>query len=196
MLHTLDQLDRALFLWLNGFHEPSVDVAMRLITATAPWIPLYGLIVAWLIWRWGRHSVGALVVIALAITAADQFASSLVKPLVGRLRPCHDALISTQVHTIAGCGGQYGFISSHAANTFALAMLVFLLSRPFPEHRLLGWAMFAWAGLVTYSRIYAGVHYPTDVLCGALAGICIVRLLSFGASKLNLRPFCPALLPL
>jgi undecaprenyl-diphosphatase len=189
MLETISRLDQALFLWLNGWHHPALDGPMAYITGTATWIPLYALIVGWLGWLHRRRAVAVVVVIALAITLADQFASGLMKPLVGRLRPCHQPEIAAQVHTIVGCGGQFGFVSSHAANSFALATLIFLLGRPYARYRWLGWAMFGWAALVSYSRIYAGVHYPTDLLGGGAAGAAIAGALGWAARRLRLKPF-------
>jgi undecaprenyl-diphosphatase len=191
MLETISRLDRALFLWLNGQHHPALDGPMAYITGTATWVPLYALLVGWLVWHHRRRSVAVVVVIALAITLADQFASGLMKPLVGRPRPCHQPEIAGQVHTIVGCGGQFGFVSSHAANSFALATLIFLLSRSSAGPRWLGWAMLGWAALVSYSRIYAGVHYPTDLLGGGAAGAAIAWGLASAAHKLRIKPFWP-----
>ena len=102
----------------------------------------------------------------LLITLADQSASGFFKPFFERLRPCHNPEIEHLVHTIKRCGGQYGFASSHASNTFALGTFLFLVYRN-------KWSklMLVWAAVVSYSRIYAGVHYPGDILVGAILGV-------------------------
>ncbi|MCU0449439.1 MAG: phosphatase PAP2 family protein [Bernardetiaceae bacterium] len=189
MLEQLRQFDLELFLWLNQWHQPWLDPVMRFITDTDSWVPLYLLLVGWFIWRFKRRALAVVIVVALTITAADQFASGLMKPLVGRLRPCHERTVAPKVHLIKGCGGRFGFVSSHAANTFALATLLWLLSRGLPERGKLGAFMFSWASVVTYSRIYAGVHYPADVLGGALAGAAIAWLLVSLAQLAKVAPF-------
>ena len=186
MMETLKAWDTALFLWLNSLHASWADRPFALITATATWLPFYALIVAYLLYRFAwRRTLMYLAAIALLITAADQFASGLMKPTIKRLRPCYEPNIKASVHTPVGCGGDYGFISSHAANTFALAMFLTLLVQPFPEHKKVKWLMLAWATVVSYSRIYVGVHYPADLLGGALVGVLFAWLLWRGLQKLD-----------
>ena len=105
--------------------------------------------------------------VAILITFSDQ-ASVLVKESVGRYRPCHNELLKDKVQLINGaCGGMYGFVSSHAANAFALTtFLIFFFRRK--DFALF---MYLWASMVCYSRVYGGVHYPFDVLGGMLLGI-------------------------
>ena len=101
---------------------------------------------------------------------ADQFASNLCKPYFMRFRPTHDPMIMYMVDTVDNYrGGLYGFISSHAANTFAVAIYITMLFKDFR----VSFSMFVWAMITSFSRIYLGVHYPGDVVCGALAGIII-----------------------
>jgi undecaprenyl-diphosphatase len=104
----------------------------------------------------------------LAIAMADQIASSVFKPYFLRNRPCYEESISQVVHVVRGCGGRYGFVSSHASTTFAFATLLWLLLRN--ALRNISY-LFYWAFLVSYSRIYVGVHYPLDLFFGALVGI-------------------------
>ncbi len=166
MLDTLIQWDQQLFLWLNSLHADWLDPVMRFITGRNEWIPLYLLIIAIIIKQLKWRAIFLLLGFALLITLADQSASGFFKPFFERLRPCHNPEIGHLVHSIKGCGGKYGFASSHASNTFALGTFLYLIYRNF-----YGKLMLVWAAVVSYSRIYAGVHYPADILVGALLGI-------------------------
>ncbi len=173
MLQKLIDLDQQLFLWLNSQHHPYLDGVMLWATGDTAWLPLYVLIIGFFIYHFRWQTWKILLQIALLITLADQFASAFMKPFVQRLRPCYEPLVAPKVHLVTvGCGGQYGFISSHAANTFALAFFLYLLAAPYPRYqRWVGITFFAWAFWVTYTRIYVGVHYPADVWVGAFSGI-------------------------
>ncbi|NJK94870.1 MAG: phosphatase PAP2 family protein, partial [Bacteroidales bacterium] len=136
----------------------------------------------------------SLLIIALMVIATDQV-SVFIKDTVQRLRPCHDMAIQSLVHTVHGCGGKFGFVSSHAANSFGVAMFFTM----FFSHRWVGVMLMIWALIVSYSRIYLGVHYPGDVLGGALLGMIIGALFflceSFLFKKLfRKNPKIPALL--
>lgn len=188
MTETLRAWDEALFLWLNGLHRPYLDDAMIFASATHAWIPLYVLIGVGIASRYKRNAWQYLLLIALIILCSDQFSSALVKPLVGRLRPCHQPELQGQIFVPAGCGGMYGFISSHAANTFALAYFVGFLFKQQRYGKLLRAGMYIWASAVSYSRIYLGVHYPADVLFGALAGAGISAWWLYAAMRFRLIP--------
>ncbi len=163
----LEQLDIQAFLFLNGFHTESLDMAMAWITAKNSWIPFYVLIIFALIWKYRTKSIGMIFTIIIAITLSDQTASHLLKPLVGRLRPCYNPDIQSLIHKVGDCGGEFGFASSHAANCFSLVVCLYLLTKKQIRPILF---LFIWAIIVSYSRIYVGVHYPLDVLAGAGIG--------------------------
>lgn len=123
-------------------------------------------------------------VVAL-IFLSDKVSVYLFKDVFLRYRPCHNLDISHLVHLVDGCGGKYGFVSSHAANTFALATyLGVVLKKHFPK--MLLW-MLIWAAVVSYSRIYLGVHYPADIVVGAILGVGIGLLIAFSLKKLNTK---------
>ncbi len=168
MLQTLNQLDTDLFVWLNGRYTPWLDPIMIWITERNSWFPLYTLLIGWLIYRYRRQAIGFLLTIIAAVAVADQVASSVIKPLTHRLRPCHELALRKLIHPVLDCGGQYSFVSSHASTTFALTTTLWLLlGRQYPW---LKWG-FLWAAVVSYSRIYVAAHYPLDVLAGAGIGV-------------------------
>lgn len=189
MLESLDKIDKAIFLFLNSLHQDWLDPIMQLITSTTAWIPFYILIVFFLFWKFKKYALSILIAIGLSITLADQFTSSLMKPIFQRPRPCYDEEIENQVYNYVGCGGQYGFASSHAANTFALATLLWAVGRSLEERKKIAWTMFLWASLVSYSRIYVGVHYLGDILAGALVGAGGAYLIYWIFKKLKIKPF-------
>ena len=149
-------------------NSPFWDPIMAWITGKKEWIPFYVLIISGIFYKYRWQGFWVMAGIGLTIAFADQFASGFCKPFFARPRPCHQPALEGMVHVVGGCGGAYGFISSHAANTFGLAMFLFLLLGK--QYRFVS-LIFAWAALVSYSRIYVGVHYPADILLGALSGI-------------------------
>lgn len=108
--------------------------------------------------------------IGITIGLSDQIASGLIKNSVKRLRPSHEPSLMPLIHlSKAGPGGMYGFVSSHSANAFGLLTFLFFLLPS--KYKWLKIILFCWALLVSYSRIYNGVHYPSDVIGGAIVGI-------------------------
>ena len=167
-MDSLISLDQQLFLALNGLHSEGWDGVMYWVTNKYTWIPLYLALLVFIARTTGKSAVYILLTVIAAVGLADFIASGLMKPYFMRPRPCHDPLIGHLVHTISGCGGRFGFSSSHASTSFGLATSVYLLVRP--AHNAV-WLLFLWALVYSYSRVYAGVHYPGDILAGALAGI-------------------------
>jgi undecaprenyl-diphosphatase len=129
------------------------------------WIPFYLLILLLVFRKYNQYGFWVLLALAVSIVLSDQL-SGLFKELVGRYRPSHEPLLVGKVHLPMGPGGEFGFVSSHAANTFAFAFLIGKLSK----NNKLFLLLFGWALVTGYSRIYVGVHYPLDVVAGAVLG--------------------------
>jgi undecaprenyl-diphosphatase len=150
----------------NGFF----DVVMYWFSNKVIWIPLYIYFFFLAFKNVGNKIWLVIIASTLLILLSDQVSVHAFKNIFLRYRPCHNLLIQTKVHLLNGhCGGTYGFVSSHASNTFALAMFLTLLFKDYIKY--FGIFIFAWASIVSYSRIYSGVHYPADVAVGAIVGM-------------------------
>ena len=125
--------------------------------------------------------------LGLLLLIGDRSSVMFFKDVFERLRPCHNPELANLVHTINDkCGGQYGFLSSHATNSFALAIFTGLLFKKHYKYIMI--LMLIWAAVVSYSRVYVGVHYPADILCGAILGV-IVGFLVFWLMKVTNKRF-------
>ena len=164
-LQSFIDYDKELFLYLNSFYSDFWDTFMLLVTRKETWIPFYVVILWYFVKNYRSKSVIIILFLALTILASDQVAL-LIKNLVMRLRPVYDPAIQHLVHNVLRKGSEYGFVSSHAANYFAILTFT---SRIFKNRRY--WLLlFFWVALICYSRIYSGVHYPGDILGGAVVG--------------------------
>ncbi|MCM1490595.1 MAG: phosphatase PAP2 family protein [Muribaculum sp.] len=169
MIETLTSLDNHILLFFNGNHTPFLDEFMSLVTGKWIWIPFYVLLLDFLFKRLGPKKAGvALLAVVLAIVMTDQICASVIRPIVARLRPCNpDNPIFEYITIVKGISpGGYSWPSCHGANTFALATLLSFIFR----NRIFTGCIFLWAIVVSISRLYLGVHYPTDILCGAAFG--------------------------
>lgn len=164
-LEQIQSLDTEFIYGVNNMHSPFLDDLMVFLSHKFSAIPLYLILLFIFYKKFGLKSFLILTpIICLLITLADQGASGLAKPYFERLRPCH----SLDLYLADGCGGQFGFFSSHASNTFAVAILFTLLV--FKENNTAKSILILWAILVSFSRIYLGAHYLSDVLTGAVYG--------------------------
>ena len=180
MLERLLHIDTDILLAINGWHAPWADTLMWIISAKTTWIPLYLLLIGLLVWRYRQPAptpikwlqkvpacVVMIVVIALAVGAADFIASGILKDWVARPRPSRVPELEGVLHLVNGYkSGQYGFVSSHAANTMAVALLFSLIWR----NKIATVGLMLWVAANCYSRMYLGVHYPTDILGGLIVG--------------------------
>jgi undecaprenyl-diphosphatase len=173
----LEHLDQQLLLFINSHNSPFWDTVMYTLSGRVIWAPLYLAILIYLGVRYKRKFLVILIFIILAVSMADQFSVQLFKNVFHRLRPCHEPSLQGLIHLVNGeCGGLYGFVSSHASNSFNVA----LLSLMFIRKRWYTISIITWASVIGYSRIYLGVHYPGDVICGAMLG----ALIGWGCYKL------------
>lgn len=169
MIETLTSLDEQILLFFNGYHSAFLDEIMALITGKWIWIPFYLILIDILFKKLGpKYAALTLVAVTLAIVMTDQICAQVIRPYIGRLRPCNpENPIFGFITLVKGIQpGGYSWPSCHAANTFALATLLSCVLRS----RNFSIMIFTWAIIVSLSRLYCGVHYPTDLLCGAAFG--------------------------
>ncbi len=184
MLESLQRLDQQLLLWFNGKHNAFFDGFMFLVSDKYVWIPLYMVLAGILIYKYRWKSLWIFLSVIIMIILSDQIANVL-KDGVKRFRPCKDPEIGYLVHIVNGyCRSSYGFVSGHAANSFALATFLSLLFR----NRWATAGFLIWATVVSYSRVYLGVHYPGDVLGGALLGAIIATLVYIAWKRFTRSP--------
>lgn len=167
MLQSLLEIDKELLLWINSMHSPVADSVMVFVTGKFTWIPLYAFWIGYIIYKLRIKAIAVILSIALVVTLADRISSGICKPTFERLRPCHEPELAEKLHLANGCGGQFGFVSSHAANSIGVAIFLSLI---FGAYTWFGGTIWLWAISVSYSRIYLAAHYPGDILGGAIVG--------------------------
>jgi undecaprenyl-diphosphatase len=188
MLDFLLDLDKKLFLLINGWHSPAWDYIMYAISSIVLWVPLYLTVIFFIFRKQKIAGLITLFTLILLVVLTDQGSVQLFKNVFHRFRPCHCPDLEGLVHLVKGkCGGQYGFISSHAANCFGFAVFSLLIFK----NKYYTAGILFWATLVIYSRVYLGVHYPGDVTVGAIFG----SLVAWGLFKLYSK-YYPTLSPL
>ena len=188
----LIHIDQQWLLAINGWHSEWADILMWYISKSTTWLPLYALLVGLIVYRFGilspslcREGRGGswrvrllrvLIILAgfaVAVGVSDFVSSGIIKPWVCRLRPTHEPELAGLIHLVNGyTGGLYGFVSSHAANTMACALLFALLYRN--KYATVG--LMLWVALNCYSRMYLGVHYPADIIGGLAIGAMMATL--------------------
>ena len=168
----LSNIDSKLFLFLNRFHTGWLDKTMVLLTDMWIWMPFYFLLIYWVVKQYGKRCWWVFLAVGFVVLCSDQLSSHVCKPYFQRLRPCFNDDFDGLLHLPKGlAGGRYGFTSSHAANTFALAAFLTPVLRNFRPWVAI--TLFFWAFVSSYSRIYIGFHYPGDIFCGAILGVLV-----------------------
>ena len=191
LLDWLDHLDKSLFVLIQHDSDHSImDAVMPLLRDPYTWIPLYVFMLCYIIFTNKNKAVLFILLSVLAFAITDSLAAQVLKPLFGRLRPCHDPGMQQLVRSVIDCGGLYSMPSNHAANHFGLAAFWFFSIRSITGRKW-HWLWF-WAAAVCYAQVYVGKHYPFDVLVGAaigyLTGLCTYRLFVFWEKRQNHRP--------
>ena len=173
MIETLVQWDTAIFHWINsGWSNALLDFIMPLARNKYTWVPLYVLCLAWVIFNHTWRQTGWIYLfIAFSIFASDTISSKLIKYNVRRPRPCQEQVMEPPVIQRVSCGGGYSFTSSHATNHFCLA--AFLVTVFGSYMRRWKYAWWIWAAFISLAQVYVGLHYPFDILGGALLGALI-----------------------
>ena len=182
---TLDRVldfDKALFRAINSGLEFGIleDVLINFRDAKF-WIPLYLFVILFYSIKYKKSGLLVVLVMIVLVLISDQLSSHIIKPWVERVRPCNDESMLNGLIMRVHCGSGYSFTSSHATNHFAFAFAnVFFLRS---KYSWILWLGFLWAGIISFGQIYVGVHYPVDVTCGALIGICLGILIPYIGNK-------------
>src|ERR1700754_1721176 len=191
LLNWLDNLDKALFVLIQHDSDHSVlDRIMPLLRDPYTWIPLYVFMLFYIFFKDRNKALPFIVLSLLTFAITDSLTAQVLKPVCGRLRPCHDPEMQATVRSLVDCGGIYSMPSNHAANHFGLASFWFYSLRSVTGKKW-RWLWF-WAAAVCYAQIYVGKHYPFDIAVGALTGFLtglgMSRLFLLWGNRQNHRP--------
>ncbi len=165
----LDTVDKQLFTFIHhGLANGFFDVAMPFLRNPLTWIPLYAFLLFWLLRYHIKYAIKFILLSVATVGFTDYVAASVIKPLVGRLRPCHAPDLQPIIRHVVDCGGQLSFPSNHASNHFGMAAFWFFAILSMTGKKWY-WLWF-WAALICFAQVYVGVHYPFDVTAGAIFG--------------------------
>lgn len=164
----INQIDTLILVTIHEWHGSFGNVLFPILREKIIWIPLYVFLFVFVILNFQRRGWFFILGFLFAVALSDTVSSKLIKFWVKRPRPCHLEELSGQLDMLISCGGPYGFTSSHATNHFAISLLVIItLGKRIPQIR---WPVLIWAALISFAQIYVGVHYPLDILGGAVLG--------------------------
>lgn len=175
---SLKEADKALFYLINyKLSFTGLDQVMLLLRNQFTWVPLYLFFLLFFYFNCRKYLLPIVALSLVTFALTDFTSASLLKPLVGRLRPCHDTTLQFSLNNLAGCGGIYGMPSTHAANHFGLATFWFSVIKNTIDQKWF-W-LFLWASIICYAQVYVGVHFPGDVIIGAFLGLTIASITSY-----------------
>ena len=188
MIDFILELDEKLLLFFNGLHTPWMDSLMFTLTNGKVWAPLFLFAIIFIVVKYKGKGFFILLFVGLTIALGDQISSSFLKPIIGRLRPSHEPHLEGILHIVNNYrGGLYSFVSSHATNSFGVATMLWLLIGK--SYKWIS-IFFGWAVLFSFTRIYLGVHYPGDIIGGAILGTSIALAINW-----TFRKYTPQLFP-
>ena len=193
MLTTLQNWDRCLFTKINHDWTTSfLDYILPLWREAITWVPLYIFLLVFIFINFGKKAWPWVAGLLVTVLLTDQISSHILKPYVNRMRPCHDIYLSDNIRLLLRyCSDSRSFTSSHATNHFGLAFFIYFTMKPY--FKKWGYLFFVWAATISYGQVYIGVHYPLDVICGALLGSTIGYSISvFFNKKIGISSFDPS----
>jgi undecaprenyl-diphosphatase len=178
MIDSLIHIDKQLFIAIHeGFANPFFDWLLPILRDANTWIPLYAVFVFLTVRKYKLQGLFIILTTLAVVVLCDRFSAGFAKSFFERLRPCHEPTLSAHMRNLIDCGGQYGFISSHATNHFGLAVIFTWFFKKISSLTCVNWLFYAWATLISFAQIYVGKHYFGDVLVGALVGILIGKVI-------------------
>lgn len=177
MIDQLIHIDQDIFRLIHSsWANAAFDTCLPWMREARTWIPLYGLFLYLAIKKYQWKGIYFILATVLVVVLCDRFSAGFMKPYFERLRPCHEPNLADILRPLIDCGGQYGFISSHATNHFGLAVMFSWFFRQISSVSLIYWIFYGWAGLISFAQIYVGKHYFGDVVVGMICGILIGQL--------------------
>ncbi|OAV45931.1 phosphatase PAP2 family protein [Lewinella sp. 4G2] len=164
-------IDYAIFEFINqDLANGFLDWLLPVYREKTTWVPLYGVLIFYVNRTYGlKQTLYFLVAVAIIMGVADQLAASVLKPWIGRIRPCAEPAVADTVRSLVGCGGKLSFPSNHATNHFALAGILALTL--FRDKLVFKWIFYAWAASICFAQVYVGKHWPADVVGGGILGL-------------------------
>jgi membrane-associated phospholipid phosphatase len=182
ILQTLQEWDRALFNLINNeLNNSFFDALMPFLRNSFVWAPVYLFIIVFVLLNYKLKGGWWIIFFLLVVACADMVGTNVFKLNVQRARPCNTPDLFPHLRMLVRCPSGYGFISNHAANHFGMAAFIFITFRHI--FKKWTWLAFLWAGAICYAQIYVGVHYPTDILGGAIVGVSFAVLFSYIFNK-------------
>jgi undecaprenyl-diphosphatase len=186
VIEQLIDIDHQLFIAIhNGLANRVFDFILPLLRTPIAWLPLYLVFVFLAVKKYRLDGIYILVATVIVVTLCDRFSAGFMKPFFERLRPCHESSLAPYIRNLIDCGGQYGFISSHATNHFGMAIMFTWFFKKISTMTYLNWVFYAWAGVISFAQVYVGKHYPGDVIVGMICGILIGKIILTIFTKLK-----------